>query len=119
MGFRAPAPVAGTFHHRAAGADDGRGRRGSRGDRPAEIGRATSELQSRQYLVCRLLLEKKKQSSQRNRRRQKQRPRQPTARLPIAPTQPPAPREAAEGSPNAPASSRPTLPEHASKSRDE
>src|SRR3712207_7342365 len=26
----------------------------------AEIGRATSELQSRQYLVCRLLLEKKK-----------------------------------------------------------
>src|SRR3712207_9346458 len=31
--------------------------------RPAkslEIGRATSELQSRQYLVCRLLLEKKK-----------------------------------------------------------
>src|SRR5258707_4135830 len=28
--------------------------------RVAEIGRATSELQSRQYLVCRLLLEKKK-----------------------------------------------------------
>src|SRR3712207_7513019 len=27
---------------------------------PVEIGRATSELQSRQYLVCRLLLEKKK-----------------------------------------------------------
>src|SRR3712207_8239842 len=26
----------------------------------SEIGRATSELQSRQYLVCRLLLEKKK-----------------------------------------------------------
>src|SRR3712207_8482842 len=26
---------------------------------PGEIGRATSELQSRQYLVCRLLLEKK------------------------------------------------------------
>src|SRR5947209_14296224 len=29
----------------------------------AEIGRAHSELQSRQYLVCRLLLEKKKTSS--------------------------------------------------------
>src|SRR3712207_8428352 len=28
----------------------------------AEIGRAQSELQSRQYLVCRLLLEKKKNS---------------------------------------------------------
>src|SRR3712207_8671343 len=28
-----------------------------------EIGRDTSELQSRQYLVCRLLLEKKKSSS--------------------------------------------------------
>src|SRR3712207_9213129 len=28
-----------------------------------EIGRHTSELQSRQYLVCRLLLEKKKKSS--------------------------------------------------------
>src|SRR3712207_8412516 len=32
----------------------------SRLDGPAEIGRAHSELQSRQYLVCRLLLEKKK-----------------------------------------------------------
>src|SRR3712207_9390776 len=30
---------------------------------PREIGRHTSELQSRQYLVCRLLLEKKKQES--------------------------------------------------------
>src|SRR3712207_6863607 len=30
------------------------------GDLRAEIGRHTSELQSRQYLVCRLLLEKKK-----------------------------------------------------------
>src|SRR3712207_8115392 len=30
------------------------------GDSGAEIGRHTSELQSRQYLVCRLLLEKKK-----------------------------------------------------------
>src|SRR3712207_8676314 len=29
------------------------------GERPSEIGRHTSELQSRQYLVCRLLLEKK------------------------------------------------------------
>src|SRR3712207_6893953 len=38
-------------------------RRGGPDDRPAvatQIGRATSELQSRQYLVCRLLLEKKK-----------------------------------------------------------
>src|SRR3712207_7623585 len=35
---------------------------GASGETPAgsEIGRATSELQSRQYLVCRLLLEKKK-----------------------------------------------------------
>src|SRR3712207_8607541 len=32
-------------------------------DRP-EIGRHTSELQSRQYLVCRLLLEKKKNTEQ-------------------------------------------------------
>src|SRR3712207_8036333 len=33
------------------------------GDRRLEIGRATSELQSRQYLVCRLLLEKKTPST--------------------------------------------------------
>src|SRR3712207_8561870 len=32
----------------------------SRPSSPAEIGRAHAELQSRQYLVCRLLLEKKK-----------------------------------------------------------
>src|SRR3712207_7372727 len=31
------------------------------GKKATEIGRATSELQSRQYLVCRLLLEKKKE----------------------------------------------------------
>src|SRR3712207_8445394 len=33
----------------------------ARGPPQREIGRHTSELQSRQYLVCRLLLEKKKQ----------------------------------------------------------
>src|SRR3712207_7391030 len=38
---------------------DGRARPGLFDE--AEIGRAPSELQSRQYLVCRLLLEKKKQ----------------------------------------------------------
>src|SRR3712207_6958979 len=37
-----------------------RGRRGSRGA-PGRSEEHTSELQSRQYLVCRLLLEKKKQ----------------------------------------------------------
>src|SRR5947209_15263145 len=31
-----------------------------------EIGRATSELQSRQYLVCRLLLEKKKKQGKKD-----------------------------------------------------
>src|SRR3712207_8772228 len=35
------------------------GARGLDGGEDDEIGRATSELQSRQYLVCRLLLEKK------------------------------------------------------------
>src|SRR3712207_7644966 len=35
-------------------------RRGPRRDRPARSEEHTSELQSRQYLVCRLLLEKKK-----------------------------------------------------------
>src|SRR3712207_7218037 len=34
----------------------------ARGRRSSEIGKHTSELQSRQYLVCRLLLEKKKTS---------------------------------------------------------
>src|SRR5215831_2224598 len=37
MGSRASAPVAGAFHHRTARADDGRGRRGSRRDRPAVL----------------------------------------------------------------------------------
>src|SRR3712207_7592576 len=37
----------------------------------SEIGRHTSELQSRQYLVCRLLLEKKKKSSNTDRHRQR------------------------------------------------
>src|SRR5215203_6440155 len=36
------------------------------GPRKQEIGRAHSELQSRQYLVCRLLLEKKKKNFGRN-----------------------------------------------------
>src|SRR3712207_9314714 len=42
-------------HHRAG--HDHRGRGGGRDERSEEH---TSELQSRQYLVCRLLLEKKK-----------------------------------------------------------
>src|SRR5947209_15742105 len=37
---------------------------GIAGPHQREIGRHTSELQSRQYLVCRLLLEKKKQQPQ-------------------------------------------------------
>src|SRR5438552_14932000 len=41
---------------------DGKGRRASNG----EIGRATSELQSPDHLVCRLLLEKKKKKKKNN-----------------------------------------------------
>src|SRR5262249_3668562 len=37
MGSRAQAPVAGAVHHRAAGADDGRSGRRSRGDRAAVV----------------------------------------------------------------------------------
>src|SRR3712207_7298148 len=46
----------------AAGRRAGRARRGARADlrRPPRSEEHTSELQSRQYLVCRLLLEKKK-----------------------------------------------------------
>src|SRR3712207_7299182 len=40
------------------------GRRDRRGDAVARSEEHTSELQSRQYLVCRLLLEKKKTSSE-------------------------------------------------------
>src|SRR3712207_7207681 len=40
----------------------GPGRRPRRGRDHGEIGRAHVELQSRQYLVCRLLLEKKKKN---------------------------------------------------------
>src|SRR3712207_7808668 len=47
---------------RARGRGIGRGGRCGRRGRPSEIGRHTSELQSRQYLVCRLLLEKKKKN---------------------------------------------------------
>src|SRR3712207_9512523 len=55
---RAPAAAA---RARAYAATTGRRERQSSQRRPAaEIGRAHVELQSRQYLVCRLLLEKKK-----------------------------------------------------------
>src|SRR5438128_794252 len=47
MGSRAPAPVAGAFHHRAASADDGRGWRGSRGDRPAVLAWRPERLRAR------------------------------------------------------------------------
>src|SRR3712207_8925680 len=43
----------------ASGADGSDRRRGPGGPAGQEIGRAHVELQSRQYLVCRLLLEKK------------------------------------------------------------
>src|SRR3712207_7596121 len=50
--------------HRCSRADERTGRRHSRRRGPVRSGRRseehTSELQSRQYLVCRLLLEKKK-----------------------------------------------------------
>src|SRR3712207_7512540 len=46
--------------HQARRADDLRRHRDVDGRAAAEIGEHTSELQSRQYLVCRLLLEKKK-----------------------------------------------------------
>src|SRR5438445_5196779 len=47
--------------HSVAARQDGRGRAGPRGMRRSE--EHTSELQSRQYLVCRLLLEKKKKKN--------------------------------------------------------
>src|SRR3712207_7322151 len=55
----------GHLAHGAHGARRGGDARGGardrgRGDRPARSEEHTSELQSRQYLVCRLLLEKKK-----------------------------------------------------------
>src|SRR5690606_40197082 len=59
-GARCAVPQPVLLHRRGDGAG-GRGRR--RADhqrRPVEIGRAPSELQSRENLVCRLLLEKKK-----------------------------------------------------------
>src|SRR3712207_7514828 len=65
--FRSHVRVPGAAHRRAADRRAARLRR-LRGGRPADGGGAppprseehTSELQSRQYLVCRLLLEKKK-----------------------------------------------------------
>src|SRR3712207_6917430 len=45
------------------GLDDGRRRRGDRSGVERRSEEHTSELQSRQYLVCRLLLEKKKNTS--------------------------------------------------------
>src|SRR3712207_8931366 len=60
-------PEGGQGEDRAAGDDQGRGRRQpgrhGRGGPGPDVRRSeehTSELQSRQYLVCRLLLEKKK-----------------------------------------------------------
>src|SRR3712207_6899822 len=49
--------------HRPTGTGSARG-----SDRAREIGRHTSELQSRQYLVCRLLLEKKKKKNSKSSR---------------------------------------------------
>src|SRR3712207_8203140 len=60
--------------HRWRGDDRRRSRRGARRDRSRQVGRGhrseehTSELQSRQYLVCRLLLEKKKKTNIKNAR---------------------------------------------------
>src|SRR3712207_9108476 len=64
---RARRAVPRCLHPGAVGRDGGRGRRGA-GYRDAGAGRRrseehTSELQSRQYLVCRLLLEKKKKKT--------------------------------------------------------
>src|SRR3712207_8015535 len=74
MGERGGRDVRERVHLRAEFAQrrqDGRGLRGTgehravdRGDRRSE--EHTSELQSRQYLVCRLLLEKKKKKSNYN-----------------------------------------------------
>ena len=47
MGPRPPAAIAGAVHHRAARADDGRGRRRSRGDRPAVMARRPQRLCAR------------------------------------------------------------------------
>src|SRR3712207_9108907 len=56
LGHPPPRPLAGRVRHRARRAPEA-GDRGNVDDRSEEH---TSELQSRQYLVCRLLLEKKK-----------------------------------------------------------
>src|SRR3712207_6946107 len=60
-------PVSGGYRHGAGFADAGAARQGRakrperRGGHPPRSEEHTSELQSRQYLVCRLLLEKKRQ----------------------------------------------------------
>src|SRR3712207_7730096 len=51
------------FGPEAAVAAGGRGRDGHRSDETSRSEEHTSEFQSRQYLVCRLLLEKKKNTS--------------------------------------------------------
>src|SRR3712207_7671023 len=56
-----PGHVGGQRHVRAEQLNEPRGHRGERELRVRRSEEHTSELQSRQYLVCRLLLEKKKQ----------------------------------------------------------
>src|SRR5947209_15537986 len=63
--------------HRADAGGDARAGRAAEagGGRPARRSEEhTSELQSRQYLVCRLLLEKKKKNKERKRHRKKMNP---------------------------------------------
>src|SRR3712207_7741638 len=67
---RVDAPVAGRVsleedrvRRRGGGSEEERDRRAHEGPRAARSEEHTSELQSRQYLVCRLLLEKKKTNS--------------------------------------------------------
>src|SRR3712207_8515777 len=70
--FRSPCALSSVLHGRAhrqsaSGPAVGRQMKGnSRWLRPPRSEEHTSELQSRQYLVCRLLLEKKKQNIQKN-----------------------------------------------------
>src|SRR3712207_9475050 len=61
--FRSPTPRGSTPRHGQAVQVPGRGWHSGPNGQPGSQGRSeehTSELQSRQYLVCRLLLEKKK-----------------------------------------------------------
>src|SRR3712207_7110990 len=70
-GVRVSSTLGGQDDHRKA-ASDATGAGGSRGPAPRRTRSEehTSELQSRQYLVCRLLLEKKKQTRSNNNQRQ-------------------------------------------------